>query len=159
MNLERISLPGIGLRHVLTTEHERRIGVISHRSGRQDLVIYDREDPDIAELLRLTPTEAGTLAELLGTAQIVERISELHRKVDGLVSLQVTITANGRYTGKSLAETRTRTRTGAFIVAVVRDRDIIATPRSDFVFGAGDVIVLFGTPEGTRAAASMLCDG
>ena len=33
---------------MVTTARGRRIGIISHRNGRRDLVIYDREDPDTA---------------------------------------------------------------------------------------------------------------
>lgn len=159
MQIERTALPGIGLRHVLVTERGRRLGVISHYTGRQDLAIYNAEDPDSAELLVLTPDEAGALAELLGTAGVVERLSELHRQVEGLVSVQVTITANSRYSGKSLAETRTRSNTGASIVAVVRGRDVVPSPRPDFVFNIGDLVVIVGTAEGTNAAASLFCDG
>jgi TrkA domain protein len=68
MDIERTTLPGIGVRHLFATARRRRIGVISHRSGRQDLVIYSRDDPDSAELVTLTADEAGTLARLLGTS-------------------------------------------------------------------------------------------
>jgi len=42
VEVERTALPGIGLRHVFTTSNGRRLGVVSHRSGRRDLVVYDR---------------------------------------------------------------------------------------------------------------------
>ncbi|MBT8224039.1 MAG: cation:proton antiporter regulatory subunit [Dactylosporangium sp.] len=159
MDIERTALPGIGLRHVFTTERQRQIGVITHSTGRQDLVIYDEDDPDSAELIVLTPAEAGVLAELLGTARIVERLAELHRQVEGLMSVQVTITASCQYAGRSLAETRARSRTGASIVAVVRNRDVIVSPRPDFVFRPGDVVVVVGTEEGASAVAAILSDG
>jgi TrkA domain protein len=44
-------------------------------------------------------------------------------------------------------------------VAVVRDREVIASPRPDFVFHAGDVAVAVGTAEGTAAVAAILADG
>ncbi|NUR92910.1 MAG: potassium transporter TrkA, partial [Nonomuraea sp.] len=48
MEVEQTALPGIGLRHDFTTRAGRRVGVISHRTGRRDLVIYDQDDPDRA---------------------------------------------------------------------------------------------------------------
>ena len=48
MDIERVNLPGIGMRHAFTTERGRRIGVVSHHTGRRDLVVYDADDPDTA---------------------------------------------------------------------------------------------------------------
>lgn len=79
MDIERTTLPGIGLRHLFTTARYRRIGVISHRDGRQDLVIYSRDDPDSAELITLTPDEAGILADLLRPARVVEHPPTQHQ--------------------------------------------------------------------------------
>jgi TrkA domain protein len=160
VDVERTPLPGIGLQHVFTTERGRRIGVVSHRDGRRHLVIYRRDDPDSAsEAVALSPEEANGLAELLGAARIVERLAELHRQVEGLVSEQIPITAGSPYDGRRLGDTRTRTRTGASIVAVVRDRAVVASPRPDFVFHVGDVVVAVGTAEGTSAVATILTDG
>src|SRR3954447_2037427 len=159
VDIERTALPGIGLRHSFTTARGRQIGVISHRTGRQDVVIYDREDPDAADTIPLTPQEANALAELLGGARIVERLTELHRQVEGLVSEQTPITAGSPYDGRPLADTRARTRTGASIGAVARNGEVIASPRPDFVFQAGDVVVVVGTADGTSAVANILTKG
>jgi TrkA domain protein len=160
VDVERTPLPGIGLRHIFSTGRGRRLGIVSLRDGRRDLVVYRRDDPDsAAETVVLTAEEANGLAELLGAARIVERLAELHRQVEGLVSEQIPITAGSPYDGRSLGDTRTRTRTGASIVAVVRDREVIASPRPDFVFHAGDVVVAVGTAEGTAAVATILADG
>jgi TrkA domain protein len=159
VDIERTALPGIGLRHSFTTARGRQIGVISHRTGRQDLVIYDRDDPDAADTIQLTPQEANAVAELLGGARVVERLAELHRQVEGLVSEQTPITTGSPYDGRTLAETQARTRTGASIVAVARHGDVIASPRPDFVFQAGDVVVVVGTADGTAAVADILTRG
>lgn len=160
MDVERTALPGIGLQHVMTTARGRQIGIISHRTGRRDLVIYDKEDPDSCiATVALTPDEATAVAELLGTGRIIEHLAELHRQVDGLVTEQFPIPAGSPYDGRPLGDTRARTRTGASIVAVVRGGEVIASPRPDFTFTAGDIIVVVGTGEGTAAVAQILTDG
>ncbi|TDC72871.1 TrkA C-terminal domain-containing protein, partial [Actinomadura sp. 7K507] len=53
----------------------------------------------------------------------------------------------------------TRTRTGASIVAVVRNGQVIASPRPDFVFTADDIVVAVGTGEGTDAVTQILTNG
>ncbi|WP_433501255.1 cation:proton antiporter regulatory subunit [Sphaerimonospora sp. CA-214678] len=160
MDLTRTGLPGIGLQHVLTTERGRQVGVISHHTGRRDLVIYDKEDPDTCVVtVMLTADEANALAELLGTGRIVERLSELHRQVEGLMTEKIPIAAGSPYDGRALGAGRVRTRTGASIVAVVRQGQVIASPRPDFVFASGDVVVVVGTGEGTAAVADIFANG
>lgn len=160
MDVERTALPGIGLQHVMTTARGRQIGVISHRTGRRDLVIYDKEDPDSCiATVALSADEASAIAELLGTGRIVEHLNELQRQVDGLVTEQLPIAAASPYDGRPLGDTRARTRTGASIVAVVREGKVIASPRPDFVFHAADIVVVVGTGEGTAAVAEILANG
>ncbi|GAA1541563.1 cation:proton antiporter regulatory subunit [Actinomadura kijaniata] len=160
MDVERTSLPGIGLRHVVTTERGRQLGVVSHRTGRRDLVVYDKHDPDTCVVsVQLTGEEANALAELLGTGRVVERLAELNRQVEGLVTEQIPISAASPYAGRSLGDTRARTRTGASIVAVVRNGQVIASPRPDFVFQGDDVVVAVGTAEGAAAVARILTAG
>lgn len=160
MDVERTALPGIGHRHEFRTGKGRRVGIVSHRSGRRDLLVYDRDDPDRpAETVVLSPEEADGLAELLATTRITERLADLGRQVDGLESRQVPIAPGSPYDGRTLGDTQARTRTGASIVAVVRDRDVAASPRPDFRFAAGDTVVVIGTAEGTGAVADLFASG
>jgi len=38
-------LPGVGVRYDFTTRAGDQIGVIAHRRGRFDFLLYDRHDP------------------------------------------------------------------------------------------------------------------
>ena len=160
MDVQRTELPGIGTSHVVTTARGRRIGIVSHRSGRRDLVIYDKEDPDTSIVsAALSADEANAIAEYLGTARIVEQLAEMQRQVAGLVTEQLVITPGSPYDGRTLGDTRARTRTGASIVAVVRGNAVIASPRPDFGLQARDLIVVVGTAAGTEGVATLLTDG
>jgi len=156
VEVERTPLPGIGLRHEFFTEKGQHAAVISHVSGRRDIVIYRLHDPDtVLATLSLSTDEANGLAELLGTARIVERLADLQRQVVGLTTVQVPIIAGSPYDGRALGDTRARTRTGASIVAVIRAGGIIGSPRPDFVFHPGDLVVVVGTAEGAQATADL----
>lgn len=158
MDVEQTALPGIGLRHEFTTRAGRRIGVVSYRTGRRDLVIYDKEDPDRAcEAVKLNDEEADALVELLGAPRIVQRLNALHREVEGLVSLQVPV--DSRWAGKAMGSAQVRTRTGASIVAVVRNGQVNASPLPDFVLREHDVAVVVGSLESTEAATQILTGG
>ncbi|MCG5215383.1 cation:proton antiporter regulatory subunit [Streptosporangium sp. KLBMP 9127] len=160
MEIEQTALPGIGLKHEFTTRSGRRVGVISHRTGRRDLIIYDVSDPDRAcESVKLNDEEADALVELLGAPRIVQRLNDLHREVEGLVSLQLAIADGSPYAGRPMGDARVRTRTGASIVAIVRGAQVIASPTPDFTLAGDDVVVVVGSPESTSAVAEILAHG
>ncbi|TMR23878.1 cation:proton antiporter regulatory subunit [Nonomuraea turkmeniaca] len=160
MEVEQTALPGIGLRHDFTTRAGQRVGVVSHRTGRRDLVIYDEDDPDRAcQTVKLNDEEADALVELLGAPRIVQRLNQLHQQVEGLVSVQLPIPPGSPYAGRPMGEARVRTRTGASIVAVVRGGRVFASPGPDFVFHEGDVVVVVGSEDSTAEVADILANG
>jgi K+/H+ antiporter YhaU regulatory subunit KhtT len=64
--VSEIPLPGIGVRYEFVTEDGARVGVVHHRSGMRELVLFERDDPDTShDLVRLSAEESRTLAELL----------------------------------------------------------------------------------------------
>jgi TrkA domain protein len=157
IRVEEADLPGVGVRLDFLTHRRRRVGVIRHRSGRRDLLVYDAGDPDACSAtVPLTSDEADTLAELLGAPLVVERLAALHEQVAGLISEQVTIDKGSPFAGRTLGETRARTRTGASIVAVLRDSQVIASPGPDFRFEPGDSVVVVGTREGIEGVEQIL---
>jgi TrkA domain protein len=157
VEVEEVKLPGVGVRHDFQTLSGRRVGVISHRSGRHDLLIYDTHDPDsCSEIVHLATDEADTLAELLGAPRIVERLASIPDHFAGLVVEQLPVTPGSPYAGRTLGDTQARTRTGASVVAVLRGDRTLASPAPDFKFEPGDYLVVVGTPEGIEAVARIL---
>ncbi len=157
VEVEETVLPGVGLRHDFLTRQGRRVGVVSHRTGRRDLLVYDPNDPDACrEDIPLSTEESDTLAELLGAPRIVEKLAAMQEKVAGVISEQSAIAAGSPYVGRTLGDTQARTRTGASIVAVLRRDQVIASPSPDFRFEAGDRVVVVGTREGVDGVAHIL---
>jgi len=155
--VEETPLPGVGLRHDFLARDWRRVGVVSHRNGSRELLVYSRADPDAASaVVRLSGDEADALAELLGAPRVVDRIARLHDHIEGLVTEGVVIGAGSRFDGRTLADTETRTRTGASIIAVSRNGEIMPMPGTDFRFRAGDTVVVVGTRNGVETAAELL---
>lgn len=155
--VEETPLPGVGLRHDFLARDGRRVGVVSHRNGVRELVVYSRVDPDAAAaVVRLSADEADALADLLGASRVVDRIARLHDQIEGLVTKGVVIGPSSRFDGSRLADTEARTRTGASIIAVSRGGEIIPMPGTDFRFRSGDTVVVVGTRGGVEAAATLL---
>ena len=66
MELAQTPLPGVGVRYDFCTEQGRQVGLVLHRDGTADLVVYAEEDPDsVAESVTLQAEERQALADLL----------------------------------------------------------------------------------------------
>jgi TrkA domain protein len=156
MDIHETVLPGVGLRHDFTTKAERQIGVITHRTGRRDLLVYDQEDPDACrEVVELTDEEAEALGELLGADRVVEHLADLQR-IEGLAIDWLAVRPGSPFAGGTIADTQARSRTGVSIVAVLRDRSAIPAPTPDVRLEPGDTLVVVGTTDGISALTDLL---
>jgi TrkA domain protein len=144
MDIQETTLPGVGLRHDFTTRAGRQLGVVTHRTGRRDLLVYDRGDPDACqEVVQLTDEEADTLAELT-------------QRIEGLAIDWLPIRHGSPYAAKAIADTQARSRTGVSIVAIVRGDGAIPAPAPDARLEPGDTLVVVGTTRGVKELAKLL---
>jgi len=156
MDITETALPGVGLRHDFTTRAGRQLGVVTHRTGRRDLLIYDRDDPDRCEVIQLTDDEADALADLLGADRLVSHLAKLQQQIEGLAIDWLEIRAGSPAAGGTIADTQARSRTGVSIVAIVRGERAIPAPTPDQRLEAGDTLVVVGTAQGVRALTALL---
>jgi len=160
MNVEVTPLPGIGVRKDFALATGRRIGVVTHRDGRTDLIVSKIDDPDACMAsIPLESDEASVLANLLGAPQLVAQLREEHRDLPGISTRQLPIIENSPWDGRTLGETAMRTRTGVSVVAVMRAGQVAPSPNPDFTFTEGDLLVAVGTQEGLDHAAKILAHG
>ncbi|HMR67165.1 MAG TPA: cation:proton antiporter regulatory subunit [Anaerolineae bacterium] len=158
--IHETTLPGVGIRHDFETKAGDRLGVISHHSGRRDLLIYDRYDPDACEfVIQLADDDSRALSELLGASKVVERVQNLQQTVAGLTIDWVPVRTAWDCTGHTLAELNIRARTGISVVAVIRDGETFPSPGADFRLQGGDTAVVVGTPEGIRKTFAIMQGG
>ncbi|MGH2682234.1 MAG: cation:proton antiporter regulatory subunit [Actinomycetota bacterium] len=154
------NLPGLGVRYEFVTAGGRRVGVVYHKTGTRDLVIYDRHDPDTArETVRLDEDDSRTLAEVLGGAGVATELAHLQQDVEGLAIDWLPIVAGTSYVGRTIGDTRARTLTGSSIVAVIRGDRAFPAPGPDFALEPGDTLVVVGTARGIEDLAVILRTG
>ena len=152
-----MALPGIGVRYEFHTSAGRRIGVLVHRDGRREFLIYSKGDEDsCSESLDLDQAESAALVELLGGTKITERLSDLRHDVKGLAIEWVSVPATSALVGQSIGDGQIRTRTSASVVAVLRNEQSIPGPGPEFVFESGDIALITGTHDGVEAAARII---
>lgn len=156
-DVDETRLPGVGIRHDFLTDEGKRVGVISHFSGRRSLLLYDSGDPDsCSETIELGEDDLRTLSDLLGASHVTEHLANLRQNLKGLAIDWLPVEPESPFAGRPLGSTEMRTRTGVSIVAVIRDGETIPSPAPDLTIAAGDTAVVVGTPEGIGRALALL---
>ncbi len=159
--IKETTLPGVGVRHEFETKSGERLGAITHRSGRLDLLIFSANDPDAcARSIRLDSDDAETLADLLGARPQVQ--IEQHRvrnEVDGMALDWLMIAPDWKCSGLSIADTRIYDETGVVVVAIMRHGEPIPINDGNFRLRAGDTAVIVGAPSCVVRAHQLLQNG
>ncbi|HEV7211400.1 MAG TPA: cation:proton antiporter regulatory subunit [Blastococcus sp.] len=151
MDLEETLLPGVGVRYELRTRSGQQLGIVVQREGGAEIAVYDQRDPDSARgMFRLDPEEADAVAEVLGAPRLTQRFADLSREVPGLESARFPIRPGSPFDGRPMGDTRARTLTGCSIVAIVRDADVVPSPRPGDLLHGGDVLVAIGSDAGLQ---------
>ncbi|WP_066043174.1 cation:proton antiporter regulatory subunit [Herbiconiux solani] len=160
VRIEKVDLPGIGVRHDLLTGTGRRVSVVSHRDGDHDLAFVDEDDPDSSsDSVELTDDEAAALADLLGSSISMTRLTSLAGDVAGLYTEQLLLPTDSPYLNRPLGDTKARTRTRVSIVALVRGTTVMPSPTPAEILRPGDVIVAVGIREGLDALSRIIANG
>ena len=160
MDVKEVLLPSMGVRYEFTSAHGEQIGIIARRGGHFDVVLYGPDDPDEARpVLRLTGEEADAVAQILGAPRIAERFTELTKEIPGLEAGQVHILPGSIFVDRPLGDTQARTRTGASIVAIVRNDQVLASPAPSEILRAADVLIVVGTEAGISGVQRIVQKG
>jgi TrkA domain protein len=156
-DIEQTDLPGIGTRYDFATRAGDRVGVLVHRTGRRELLLYDRGDPDACRsTVPLEEADARTLSELLGGPRLLEHLDEVRQQVEGLTIEWLRVDRTAPLASSTLADAAIHTDTGVSIVAIVRGDAVIVSPGATERLEPDDLVVAVGTAEGVEHVALRL---
>jgi TrkA domain protein len=157
--VQETKLPGLGIRYEFRTTRGSRLGVVHHRTGRRELLVYDPDDPEVCrDVVALSESDSRTLAELLGASRVAEELERL-QQVEGLAIDWLPVPSDGPFAAGPLGATEARSRTGVSIVAVLRGDQAFPAPGPDFDLEGGDTLVVVGTPRGIEDLVVLLRSG
>jgi TrkA domain protein len=87
---------------------------------------------------------------------MLSKLTELTDEAAGLFTEHLLVPTDSNYAGRPLGATKARSRTGASIVAIVRDKQVIASPTPHDLIEAGDSLVAVGTRQGLDTLADLI---
>ncbi|MEW6362945.1 MAG: cation:proton antiporter [Pyrinomonadaceae bacterium] len=87
------------------------------------------------------------------------QLPEINVALDAAATETIQIEENSPAIGRNLAELDVRGKTGATVIAAVRNNKMEISPGADFRVEKGDKLVLIGTPPGLEKAIEMLSPG
>jgi TrkA domain protein len=158
-DVQETQLPGVGIRYDFVTSEGARVGVLVHRSGHRELLLYDRDDPDACRaVIRLDAEDTRILADLLGASHVSEKLAAM-QQIEGLTIDWLTLSPSAAAVGRTLRDAALRSETGVSIVAIVRGNETVPAPAPDFTLEPGDTAVVVGTRQGIEQLASLLHEG
>jgi TrkA domain protein len=157
MEIFETSLPGVGVRYEFDTDRGRKVGVLVHRDGQRELLIYSEHDCDSCDdIVHLNIQESASLVELLGGTKITERLSDIKHEVQGLSIEWVTVEAGSPLAHRTIGDGKIRTASGASVVAILRGDQSHPGPGPDFSLLPGDIVLITGSAEGVDKARHII---
>lgn len=142
-------LAELGAHHVVQPELECGLEMIHHTL--LDLGYPLREVHQYAEAVRQDHYDMD-----ITTDAEHRSLHELLRAFKGIEIIWMELNDTSSLVGKSLQEANIRSHTGASVVALIRNNQLIANPKSMTVFETGDRIGVIGDPEQLEAVKELI---
>lgn len=157
--IHETELPGVGVLQEFDTAGGSRVGVLTTRSGRRQLLLYAEDDPDSCRaMVHLEPEDSVVLGDLLGNTYVTGAAATLQRLEDLAIDW-LNVDTSSPLAGLTIGEAAIREVTGANVVAIIRGATTNATPGSSDRLEVGDVLVAVGTPEAVDRLTALLDPG
>lgn len=142
-------LRGLGIHEVVQPEFEAGLEIV-----RQALLHFDVPATEIERLSDAVRHEHYRPIEALSADSATLR--RLRRVRRALRITWYTLPAHSPLVGRSIGASAIRQRTGASVVALIRDDQVLSNPGPDTELRAGDQIAVLGTPEQSAAFDALV---
>ncbi|RDZ66190.1 potassium transporter TrkA [Haloferax sp. Atlit-12N] len=158
MTIYESDLPGVGKKHEVELGDGSRLVIVTHNSGKREVFRRASADSDSEKLFELTDKLARQVGTLLEGAYFqpvqTEDIETLLG--DNTLIEWVEVGADSDIAGKTLGESDLRQATGASVIAIERDDEVVASPGGDAMVEAGDTLVVIGPKAACRDFTALV---
>jgi len=138
-------LIGIGKKYQIETEAGDHMVVVIHDDGRRELYRYDQEESESKCVMTLSDEESRQVAGIIGGLSYKPKALEtIEVALDDLSIEWIKVNKGSPSIGKSIGEMEVRKRTGASIIAAIKEGDSIINPGPDYVMSEDTTMVVAG---------------
>jgi TrkA domain protein len=159
MDVREHDLPGVGKKFALRTDEGDRMTVIIHNTGARELYHFKPGEDYPFFAVRLSDPEARKLGAILGGAYFQPPMAESMDMILEQLSVEwFRVDSGSALAGKTLAQMEIRKRTGASVIAILRNGGALPNPQPDERIEPGDTLLVVGDREQVGRAGD-LCRG
>lgn len=143
MDISETTLPGVGKKHELQLKSGELAVVLTHNSGKRELLKKESTESDPERLLELTNQEARSLGTVLEGAffQPVESGNEQAMFADGMMIHWLDITEESPVLEQAISNAIPE---GITVLAIHRDDTLISVSPAETTVKSGDTIIIAG---------------
>jgi TrkA domain protein len=148
MEVREVDLPGVGKKFAVRTNDDDRLTIIIHNTGHREIYSFKQGEDFPFHAVRLDDDEARKVAAILGGAYFQPAVAGDVDIILHQLSIEwFKVPDTSRVSGRTIAESEIRRRTGASIMAILRDGNPIPNPQPDTRIVSGDTLVVIGSRE------------
>ena len=145
MDVREHDLPGVGKKFAVTTIGGDRMTIIIHNTGQREIYNFREGEEYPFYALRLEDSEARKLGAILGGAYFQPPVAESMDMVLDQLSIEwIRVTEGSPLAGHTIQESAIRKRTGASVIAILRDGVARPNPQPGDVINTGDTLMVVG---------------
>ena len=145
MQVKEHDLPGVGKKFALTTNDAERMTIIIHNTGHREIYMFRGKEEFPSTAVRLEDAEARMLGAILGGAYFQPAVAESMDMVLGQLSVEwFRVSTGSPLAGRTIQDSAIRKRTGASVIAILRDGRSIPNPAPGDIVEAGDTLLVVG---------------
>jgi TrkA domain protein len=157
IDIREANLPGVGKKYTMPLRQGGNLAIIVRPDGERQVYHFLEDEDRPHDVIKVDEDEAQQIAQLMGrTLVAAPEMADLDLVFGALEIDWVTLEEDSPMVGSTLGQSQLRKKTGASVIAVMRDGDAIPNPDVNLEFEAGDTLLVIGSPEEAEAACDLL---
>ena len=150
-------LIGIGKKYQIETDAGDNMVVVIHDDGRRELYRHEDEGNETHCVMTLSDEESRQVAGILGGLSYKPKALEtIEVALDDLRIEWYKVGESNDGVNKSIGQLEVRQRTGASIIAAIREDETIINPGPDYVITPGTTLVIAGKQKNIKLLKEIL---
>lgn len=150
-------LIGIGKKFQIETEAGDNMVVVIHDDGRRELYRHDDDDNETRCVMTLSDEESRQLAGIIGGLSYKPKALEtIEVALDDLRIEWYKVEATSDGVNKTIGELGVRQKTGASIIAAIKDSETKINPGPEYMIEPGSTLVIAGKAKHIKLLKELL---